>query len=277
MRGPDVKRVQQVLALAGFLHETADGIYGPVTWAAVAAFQARYGLDATGVIDPETWGLLEGLLEEIDIEGTTAPGPEGDTEAATRPAPLGYVSILIDTNSLTITVFSDEQIWGQFPIAAGKPSTPTPLGEWRVVSKARWAEGFGTRWMGISVPFATYGIHGTSNPGSIGTASSHGCIRMYNRHVETVFAWVSLGTPAKITGHPRTHFGELPRLIRPGYVGSDVMLLQQRLKELGLYSQRIDGRFGAGTVRALREFQWARFLPVTGIADQATRAALGMP
>ncbi len=37
-------------------------------------------------------------------------------------------------------------------------------------------------------------IHGTNVPGSIGTPSSNGCIRMYNPHVEHLFKVVPLGT-----------------------------------------------------------------------------------
>lgn len=37
-------------------------------------------------------------------------------------------------------------------------------------------------------------IHGTNAPGSIGTPSSNGCIRMYNPHVEHLFNVVPLGT-----------------------------------------------------------------------------------
>ena len=37
----------------------------------------------------------------------------------------------------------------------------------------------GVVWMALSKPH--YGIHGTSDPDSIGYASSHGCIRLTNR------------------------------------------------------------------------------------------------
>ncbi len=265
MRGADVEHLQEMLIAVGVLEGPADGIYGPLTWRAISAVQAQHGMKADGVVNLHTWALIQGL--EVD----------GEEETAARPPPAGFTSILIDAQRLTLTVFADEEVWGRFSIAAGKAGTPTPLGEWRVVSKGVWARGFGTRWMGLSVPFAAYGIHGTSNPGSIGSNASHGCIRMRNADVEKVYPLVSLGTPVKIVGTPRTHFGELPRLIRPGYVGSDVMVLQAKLKELGLYHLRIDGRFEGATLRALREFQWSRLLPVTGLADKATRGALGMP
>jgi len=39
-----------------------------------------------------------------------------------------------------------------------------------------------------------YAIHGTNNPASIGRFVSHGCIRMYNRDINRLFALVSVGT-----------------------------------------------------------------------------------
>jgi lipoprotein-anchoring transpeptidase ErfK/SrfK len=42
------------------------------------------------------------------------------------------------------------------------------------------------------------GFHGTPNQKSVGTAASHGCIRMYNKDVEELFKKVSLGTEVKV-------------------------------------------------------------------------------
>jgi len=42
-------------------------------------------------------------------------------------------------------------------------------------------------------------IHGTNNPGSIGGYVSHGCIRMHNRDIQTLFSMVSVGTPIVVT------------------------------------------------------------------------------
>lgn len=79
----------------------------------------------------------------------------------------------------------------------GKPSTPTPLGNFKIVNKVINPGGpFGVRWMGLSIP--GYGIHGTNNPPSIGTRASNGCIRMYNKDVIEVFNKVPIGTPVQI-------------------------------------------------------------------------------
>ena len=43
-----------------------------------------------------------------------------------------------------------------------------------------------------------YRIHGTTNPASIGTASSSGCIRMFNEHVIDLYGRVPNGTPVVV-------------------------------------------------------------------------------
>ena len=50
--------------------------------------------------------------------------------------------------------------------------------------------------MGLSAPHV--GIHGTPNDSSIGTAASHGCIRMHIPEVEQLFELVYVGTPVDI-------------------------------------------------------------------------------
>lgn len=58
MSGADVLAVQQALVAAGFSPGPIDGIYGPLTAAAVRAFQAANGLPVTGVVCGQTYVLL---------------------------------------------------------------------------------------------------------------------------------------------------------------------------------------------------------------------------
>jgi len=86
-----------------------------------------------------------------------------------------------------------------YPIAVGKPSTPTPPGHYTIATKTMYPGGvFGSRWMGLSIPH--YGIHGTNNASSIGQAVSKGCIRMHNHDVENLYQIVEIGTPVTIQG-----------------------------------------------------------------------------
>ncbi len=61
----------------------------------------------------------------------------------------------------------------------------------------------GTRWMSVRATGDTpdvrgYGIHGTWEPGSVGKASSAGCLRMINEEVQELFTYIPVGTPLRI-------------------------------------------------------------------------------
>ena len=43
-----------------------------------------------------------------------------------------------------------------------------------------------------------YALHGTDVPSSIGSAASHGCVRLRNEDIETLFRIVPVGTPVYI-------------------------------------------------------------------------------
>ena len=81
-----------------------------------------------------------------------------------------------------------------YPVAVGKPETPTPTGSYHIISKIINPGGMlGTRWMGLDIPNGPYGIHGTFRPDSIGKFISNGCIRMFNHDVEELFNQVHVG------------------------------------------------------------------------------------
>jgi len=61
LRGEDVLAVQARLAALGFDPGKADGVYGPLTAAAVTAFQAANGLEADGVIGAITRAALTSI------------------------------------------------------------------------------------------------------------------------------------------------------------------------------------------------------------------------
>ena len=78
---------------------------------------------------------------------------------------------------------------------------------WYPPTQDAWAKGLkpvppgpgnplGTRWMGLNTPGV--GIHGTSEPWSIGHSESHGCIRMQVPDAEWLYKHVRIGTPVFI-------------------------------------------------------------------------------
>ena len=62
-----------------------------------------------------------------------------------------------------------------------------------------------------------------------------------------------------------------------GSRGERVALIQQRLKEWGYYSGKVDGVFGRGTYNAVVRFQRQNGLSVDGQVGKKTAAAMGIP
>lgn len=69
----------------------------------------------------------------------------------------------------------------------------------------------------------------------------------------------------------------MPRILQAGSKGEGVRALQRRLNALGFGPLAADGEFGQATATALRRFQAAAGLPVTGVQDAATEARLADP
>jgi hypothetical protein len=50
----------------------------------------------------------------------------------------------------------------------------------------------------MGIGYKGYGIHGTNAPKSIGTAASHGCIRMRTKDAEELFKQVAVGDEVQL-------------------------------------------------------------------------------
>ncbi|SMB86740.1 LysM domain-containing protein [Desulfonispora thiosulfatigenes DSM 11270] len=108
------------------------------------------------------------------------------------------IHLEINLQSRLLFFFQGETLINTYKIATGKKSTPTPIGNFKIINKKiiNHPSVFGTRWLGLDIP--GYGIHGTNNPNSIGRSVSNGCIRMYNQNVEELFSAIHIGTMVKI-------------------------------------------------------------------------------
>lgn len=182
----------------------------------------------------------------------------------------------MNTDKRTLTVFSDEKPFKQYPVCVGKPETPTPIGEFKIISKDQWSGGFGTRWMRVGVPWGQYGIHGTNKPWSIGQSLSGGCIRMFNQDVEEIFPWIPVGTPVHIIGETRKPpwFGY--RELIPGDSGPDVVETQTILRKNGLFWGETEGEYNWATILGVTYYQLYHHLPPTGKINLTTYQALGI-
>lgn len=127
-----------------------------------------------------------------------------------------------------------------FPISIGRRDWETPLGQTRIIAKARnpsWyppasiraeheADGdplpavvppgsdnpLGRFALRLGLP--GYLIHGTNKPAGVGMRVTHGCLRMFPEDIEHLFAQVEIGTPVRIVNQP----------IKAGWSGEQLFL-----------------------------------------------------
>jgi lipoprotein-anchoring transpeptidase ErfK/SrfK len=128
--------------------------------------------------------------------------------------------IIVNRGAFKLTFYKDLKPAKTYGIAVGQVGLETPAGLYHVENKAvnpawhvpnsAWAGSLAgqvipggvpenpirARWMGI---FDGAGIHGTTDDGSIGSAASHGCIRMHIPDVIELYDQVPVGAPVYIS------------------------------------------------------------------------------
>jgi len=123
--------------------------------------------------------------------------------------------IIINKSTNQLAYFVGDELKKLFPVATGRKASYTPEGDFSIIVKFKnpyYSAGkipggdpsnpLGVRWLGLDVGNtggSKYGIHGNSNPDSIGTYASAGCIRMYNDDVTWLYDQVPTGTKVHIT------------------------------------------------------------------------------
>lgn len=222
-------------------------------------------------------GDYRNSLINNSLENNNTGDSVQQTAAFSNQENASEYDILIDLTESMLYLFKGNEVVKKYVIAQGRPSTPSPIGVWEIVSKARnWGSGFGTRWLGLNVPWGTYGIHGTNKPGSIGHRASQGCFRMRNKDVEELYDIVPYKTKVYVYGGPYGNLGSQLITLSPGDRNSHVLEVQKRLKILGYYNGSIDGIYGEGMKAALLKFKKDKNLPYNHYVDWATYKALGI-
>jgi len=159
--------------------------------------------------------LATGERETVRVRtGVVQPKVTTEELAERHPA-----VIIVDRASFTLTLYRNLKRAKSYRIAVGQVGLETPAGLYQIQNKAvdpawhvpnsDWAGDLAgqvipgddpsnpikARWMGI---YNGAGIHGTDAVGSLGTAASHGCIRMAIPDVKELYEDVPVGAPVYI-------------------------------------------------------------------------------
>lgn len=226
--------------------------------------------------------LLTALLPALSLllpalsEETEPPALSPAAAAHRANVPEGNW-IWIDLPQKTLTLYQGTEVLKRYPIASGTWETPSPIGVFYITHRfAGELGGFGTRFLGLNVPWGQFGIHGTNRPGSIGSNASHGCIRLLTKDSEELYGKVGNWSRVVIQGGPYGQLDSSLRALRPGDRNSHVAAVQRRLISLGYLYGNADGVYGAGTTAAVRRARKALGLQDGDEVDAAFYRAIGL-
>ncbi len=162
---------------------------------------------------------------EISSQAANEMEDQADAQSGTpaeNPTVAGGVAIKIDTKSNILGVYQGEKLIAAYPVTVGSTQTASPIGEWKVrhitkmptfrydkemLQHGKRSGNFhllppgprnpvGVMWIALNKK--GIGIHGTNEPGSIGHAASHGCIRLANWDVVRLATKIKSGDNVSI-------------------------------------------------------------------------------
>ena len=173
-------------------------------------------LDAGRLTSQIESALVEPTSERVVRARVTVTKPE----VTTRELGAKYPKILVVSKSSTsVTLYENLRPVKTYQVAVGSAGYPTPSGRFAIQNKqvdpvwnvpnSDWAGDLAgrsippgpqnplkARWMGI---YGGAGFHGTADIGSIGSAASHGCVRMLIPDIIDLYDRVEVGTPVFVS------------------------------------------------------------------------------
>lgn len=234
--GKQVKTMQNRLIVLGYLTGEADGEFGSATEDAVAAFQKRNGLENDGVAGPTT------LTRLYSSSAKTTSSPAGHL-GSLRPGAQGDAVRSLQRDLRSIGYYHG--------------SVDGDYGDGTTAAVTAFQKAYGLTADGIAGKTTLNKIESVLNGGQTTSSSSSSS----NKEDPTVY-----GKTASSNGYSS--------LSASNGSSSNIRNLQSVLNSHGYYSGSVDGSYGSGTESAVKAYQKAAGLRVTGVAGPTTQRML---
>jgi lipoprotein-anchoring transpeptidase ErfK/SrfK len=212
-------------AVARFTARIARAVDQPARSASISFSVSNIGVVSSQrglmVRSGELQSRVEAALADSSSPSTLrVPVTQTTPKVSTQTLAVQYPTVItVDRSAFTLRLFKHLRLVKSYRIAVGRAGLDTPAGlyhiqdkqvdpSWHVPNSA-WAGSLAgqtippgpadplkARWMGI---FNGAGIHGTDALSSLGSAASHGCIRMAIPDVIELYSQTPLGAPVYIT------------------------------------------------------------------------------
>ncbi|MET0213735.1 MAG: L,D-transpeptidase family protein [Vicinamibacterales bacterium] len=279
------QEVQTPSAASLTVQREPDRLVGGVTDLVVGprdtlrAISARFGLDVT------TLARENGMR----VDGRLAAGQilRIDNRHVV-PAAIDLAELVVNIPQRMLYHRGGDSSMVGYPIAVGRPSWPTPTGDFTVTVLERhptWEvprsileesrragriqppvvppgpnNPLGDFWMGLSL--AGIGIHATNAPASIFRTASHGCIRVHPDDIAQLFDRVEVGSSGRIIYEP----------VLLAFVGEDVYLEVHRDVYRRVAKPQNVARTLAAAAGLSELIDWAAADAVAAAADGVARS-----
>ena len=264
-KGTAVKLLQKELKSLGYFSGKVDGIYGSGTVDAVREFRSNHNLSNKGSVDNNmVWELYKeqgkpklkvgsasvavfAAQRVLWVSGYLSQQPDGKFGKTTLSAAKAYMKAA----KSKMTAFLKKKAANATPVPTELPrarqatSTPEPTAEFEVASD-------------LDMPVVVDEPLPTAKP----TAKPAASFKTNGVITANWFEFMLSGTMS------------YSKVLKKGDKGAAVKRMQKRLKALKYLGSYADGKFGTGTVRALKYFQYRNGLKQTGKLDVKTQKKL---
>lgn len=178
--GPAVAQLQHRLAALGYQSRKQTGTFDTETTHAVVAFEKVNGLPLDGVAGPAVIATLD---------HPAVPTPRHHRSG---------LDVEVDLARQVAVVYTDGAVTRIYDVCTGKPSTPTPPGEFTVKYKIDGMHHapLGPMWRPVYFNYDGFAFHGAEPV--LTTPSSHGCVRMTDPAMNELFGMLTKGVPVSI-------------------------------------------------------------------------------
>ncbi len=237
--GSQVTALQEAMIELGYLTGKADGIFGDGTQQAIVAFQTKNKYPATGVVDANLQAFLYSG-KPLNAQGektqikTLAPVPGVTIRLNNR----GELVRTVQTRLKELGYYTGE-VTGTYDKA-----TQSAVKSFQKKNNLKSDGVCGAETQKVLLGGSALSTGATPTPTP-----------------------TALPTPAPTFALPGG-------TVREGSTGDDARMVQQRLKDLGYLTGRVDGKFGSASVKALKAFQTKHGLEADGVAGSGTYAVL---
>lgn len=201
--------------LASWLDETALQIDKPAVDSSLTIVKERVNISKSAVGYRLDKQATAGILGKALRDGSRDVAMKID-EIKPRISEKSFgKTILVVKSERHLWLYNGPKLEKDFPVAVGTPGHPTPAGWWVIENKRYmpswsnpapngWGAGMpayiapgyynplGTRALDLNA--SGIRIHGSAADWSIGTAASHGCMRMHMDDIEDLYERVQVGT-----------------------------------------------------------------------------------